>query len=67
MKMLIQRSKTRHYNNQTRTIKQATLAPMATAPAVPPRMALAPAFCITSLKEGVGFFSSVLIRLILVR
>ena len=35
------------------TIRQATLAPIATAPAVPPRRALAPAFCMISLKEGV--------------
>jgi hypothetical protein len=34
---------------------------MAIAPAVPPRTALAPAFAITSLKEGVGVFSTSLV------
>ncbi len=41
-----------------RTIRQATLAPIATAPAVPPRTALAPAFCMISLKDAFGFDSS---------
>ena len=37
-------------------IRQATLAPMATAPAVPPRRALAPAFDMTSRKLKGSFF-----------
>lgn len=47
----------------THTIRQATLAPMAQAPAVPPRTALLEALAITSLKEG--RFSSVAVAVLI--
>lgn len=48
-------------------IKQATLAPMATAPAVPPRTADAEALAKISRKEGVGSETGVSLILALVR
>ena len=48
-------------------IKQATLAPMATAPAVPPRTADAEALAKISRKVGVGSETGVSLILALVR
>jgi len=45
-------------------MRQATLAPMATAPAVPPRTAEAPALDMTSPKERGSLFFSVVIVIV---